>query len=230
MLFSRHTLLTSRRRAFARNVEFSFRIFQVVASPKVIASCKSISAKKQDIVCQLQLAITRVNWLECCQIIMTKASEMQNNRILYTYLVWELLKQILALFQEPELQPTKIIKTQYFTSSVNLCHCKHIFRKIHYTCTCTRVSESAFYCFYMLGSFSKYIVMSGHGVPVGQVPPSISKTVLYSDRYLELRTLECLRISFRELEMVNFSSTLIQEAKILRTSKTAKTRVKSLYM
>ena len=39
MLFSRHTLLTSRRRTFARNVEVSFRIFQVVASPKVIASC-----------------------------------------------------------------------------------------------------------------------------------------------------------------------------------------------
>ena len=32
-------LLTSRRRAFARNVEVSFRIFQVIASPKVIASC-----------------------------------------------------------------------------------------------------------------------------------------------------------------------------------------------
>ena len=32
-------LLTSQRRAFGQNVEVSFRIFQVVASPKVIASC-----------------------------------------------------------------------------------------------------------------------------------------------------------------------------------------------
>ena len=39
LTFRVKALLTSRRKAFTRNVEVSFHIFQVVASPKVIASC-----------------------------------------------------------------------------------------------------------------------------------------------------------------------------------------------